>query len=70
MSEWQPISTAPKDGEHVDLWAHGQRRADCFWVQDDPDCGYWRQCYAEFPSGAFDLRYAPTHWMEIPEGPK
>lgn len=28
---WQPISTAPKDGSYVDLWASGERFTDCRW---------------------------------------
>jgi hypothetical protein len=51
---WQPIETAPKDGEPVDLWytvVHentppgglGRRVADARWI-DDEWCEYGKWC--------------------------
>lgn len=72
MSEWQPIETAPKDGTHIDLWADGERLADCFWAEGEDyghdDC-HWRQCYAE-ASSSFQTAYDPSHWMPLPAPPK
>ena len=65
--QWQPIETAPKDGEPVDLWeSHfgGQRFPDCRWKDDA-----WRRwsCYLE---GWEKIDIAFTHWMRVgpPEG--
>ncbi|WP_139218063.1 hypothetical protein [Paracoccus aminovorans] len=33
MSDWQPISTAPKDGTKIDLWTgYNERAADAMWL--------------------------------------
>jgi len=84
MSEWQPIETAPKDGEW--FLAYGDR------IDDDgaPKIGaarwmprtreYWQQTdqktqklVVEDESGwdydLADIAY-PTHWMPLPEAPK
>lgn len=59
MSEWQPISTAPRDGAPVDLWHKGGfRLTDVWWDADDQ---VW-VC-------AVDDEFL-THWMPTPEPPK
>jgi hypothetical protein len=76
MSEWQPIDTAPKDGTLVDLFAGGERRCHCAWVDyseplgSDPEDGEWLQQYAEHITSWFKVHETPTHWMPIPKGPE
>jgi hypothetical protein len=64
LGGWQPITTAPKDGEIVDLWVtyccfgreRSQRLVDCYWRDN---C--WRH-------GSYDIGddgVTPTHWMRI-----
>jgi Restriction alleviation protein Lar len=64
--DWQPISTAPKDGTIVDLLFRGNIRfTDCkfadgeWWAceQDEPSI-----CVAHGPS-------QPTYWMPLPYHP-
>lgn len=70
MGEWQPIETAPKDGERVDLWAtdifgHGQRFADCYW-----QIAQWPEQHDRWvglPEGR--RNWNPTHWQPLPEPP-
>ncbi len=64
--EWQPISTAPKDGTVIDLWAENQRLANCTWCEDSSS---WKQQYSENPGTLFPINLDPTHWMPVPEAP-
>ncbi len=71
MTEWQPIETAPKDGQYVLLYGpnlsrrpHGQVVAAYFEYQIE----YWHVEDGKF--GPYPLRGpAPTHWMPLPEPP-
>ena len=62
MSDWQDISTAPKDGTRLLLWMRE-------WAA--PSTG---QYYGEssgwgmFWDGAM-YRFQPTHWMPLPAPP-
>lgn len=69
MSEWQPISTAPKDGrEMYVVKAFNVTNADChvFNYTTDPYCvwpgdrGGWVRWPHQFP---------PTHWCALPAPP-
>ena len=73
MSEWQPITSAPKDGTYVDLWAkawlpafdrfESKRFADCTWMKGDDMCNrppYWLN---------LDKGWYPTHWRLRPDPP-
>ena len=65
-AEWQPISTAPKDGTVFLGYKLGQFR-ECYKVPRD-DCDMW--CFGG-TSGADDLfpNIKPTHWMPLPKAP-
>jgi hypothetical protein len=61
MSEWQDISTAPKDGTLI-------------WIYEAPRV-YMVRWEASVPTPAFmeddsgDSHFAATHWMPLPEPP-
>jgi hypothetical protein len=74
LQEWQPIASAPKDGDLVDLWVDGERQANCFWqekcfCQEDEESGEWRQQYVESPGTSFKVQGEPTHWRSLPDSP-
>ena len=69
MSDWQPISTAPKDGVVV-LTIH----------EDDlyPQCAFHMGVWMRQTEGPEDMHgpgkweplyRTPTHWMPLPEPP-
>lgn len=75
MTEWQDISTAPKDGTEVLLFGllddsprgmteyHG---AYCI-------CGYWEaldEAWCAIPGDWDGPFFYPTHWMSLPSPPK
>lgn len=69
--QWQPIESAPRDRESLDLWvcddAGGYRITNCHWLAE--------RGWVYFDDGAF-LEVAPdadqviSHWMPLPEPPK
>lgn len=77
MSQWQPISTAPKDGTrfwgHVDddaiamLWHEGFGEYVSSWRRMDMAAGY------TINGNAYEdhspVVHRPTHWMPIPDAP-
>jgi hypothetical protein len=58
MSEWQDISTAPKDGFHILLW-----RDDIQFVGYHAEAGWCMQ-------GCKLINPEPTHWMPLQNPPK
>lgn len=66
---WQPIETAPKDGNLMILgWAGSKSLAA------NVDLGRWKQAHIAADAwasihGVF-FSYQPTHWMPLPEPPK
>jgi len=63
MSQWQPIETAPKDGQYFLAYA--------------PGCGrLLMRCWSEQSSETFALEGPswknpePTHWMPLPPAPE
>lgn len=67
MSEWQDISTAPKDGTKVLLYSKDDESEIievCYWIEegiyDEPGwfCSDEEFCFVH-----------PTHWMPIPDPP-
>lgn len=84
MSVWVDIAHAPKD-RPVDLWVvergKGRRVADCWWSQafdamgSPVEDGFNGWCSGEYRPSSFNpypprISGTPTHYMEIPEGPK
>lgn len=75
MSEWQDISTAPKDGTKVDMWFKwwradtdvflGTRVPDCHWRFDLPNPGW----YCDWGGNGIPINSRPTHWMARPDDP-
>lgn len=76
---WQPIETAPKDGQKV-LLVNGDGAIDigCYvedwletskFVRHAKDGDVFRTVREDF--GYWDTKiYCPTHWMPLPKGPE
>lgn len=59
---WQPIETAPKDGQWVMLWwPH--------WEQF-PAFGYFENCWHSQIAISSDNDPGPTHWQPLPAPPE
>lgn len=77
MIDWQPISTAPKDGTRVLLAAIGHEVGFGVWEEDKgrtliaADEPYWEP----YDHSSWNLEYKdgkwfePTHWAPWPEPP-
>lgn len=64
--EWQPISTAPKDGTEV--WAYNGEQARMRWIE-----GHEYALWAWADEVLCDVDPSPeqpTHWMPLPPPPK
>ena len=79
MTEWREISTAPKDGTVVDLWAQlngGERVTDAYWGQRSADKAQREHfgfeefgwCRDADDSWVYPVTF-PTHWMPLPSPP-
>lgn len=55
--DWQPIATAPRDAEIVDLWTHDHQRFVSAWWS--PSGKRWH-----YGDGVFDDDYF-THWLRL-----
>lgn len=61
--DWQPISSAPKDGTRVLCWNKE-------WEAPESGCLYgpfWAANSLAADKGGW--KYQPTHWMPLPEPP-
>jgi len=73
MSEWQPIETAPKDGEPILVWApnwgaHGGHVVARWWVRSS---GWIVDEWDRDPPGYVDATTLdPAHWMPLPAPPE
>ena len=69
MSEWQPIETAPKNGESVLLY-YGQEycimEGGCF----KRERGYRKNVYYQWVAAIDMGELGPTHWMPLPKPPQ
>lgn len=67
---WQPIETAPKDGEPFII---GSYNAKGQWCSDIWSPVYLAQEFQRIESGFYDnsphLMWQPTHWTPLPEPP-
>ena len=66
---WQPIETAPKDGEAVLLWCPADEDWQSFvtsgWYESGIFDRRWYACTDEQP-----MEPQPTHWMPLPAPPE
>jgi hypothetical protein len=60
--DWQPIETAPKDGTNI-LLGWPTMVLSGYWAD-------WRSRKSWVTSrGEYSDKYAPTHWMPLPDPP-
>jgi hypothetical protein len=77
MTDWQDISTAPKDGSWI-IATDGDKVMPLAWTPGDPDSPdeYVGWCHGAIEWGGtlydgFNEAFiTPTHWMPLPEPPK
>lgn len=63
MSEWQPITTAPRHGRILVRGTEiGMCVASAGWDNDEPENVRWEVIN--------EITVKPTHWMPLPEPPK
>jgi hypothetical protein len=81
--QWQPIETAPKDGTKIDVWADGERLADCCFTNPasiynvrtgkyekrSPRFCVFEVCGYDGEMGWEPVTETITHWMPIPKAP-
>lgn len=60
MSEWMPITSAPKDGTAILVVTIGRQI----------DIAVFDQPRLDFIDYFYKARCKPTHWMPLPEPPK
>ncbi len=74
MSDWQPISTAPKDEARILVWSPIWGQAvGARWDADQyaaPPRPYWRLDYVRICGVRACRKQPPTHWMKLPPEPK
>ena len=61
--EWQPIETAPRNGDEIDLWFPTRGRETRYWR----DHGWCKE--VGHPVVYNYATEQPTHWMPAPEAP-
>jgi hypothetical protein len=69
---WQPIETAPKGGDEIDLWAGGERLANCWWgraTYGGRERTWVRHAYDDCNGPVFNEVRKPTHWQPLPNPP-
>ena len=68
MSAWQPIETAPRDGQFIVLYdARYLHTPDSYLIAKFHHGMWWGQ---KLPSGKSRLWREATHWQPLPEPPK
>jgi hypothetical protein len=66
--EWQPIETAPNDGETVVLGFY-RINEDCHFINPVYFDGHFWLTFSYHGEGR-EFYVEPTHWMPIPEPPQ
>jgi hypothetical protein len=61
MTQWQDISTAPRDGTEVLVWSEKQ---DNVYLAVFDDGQWWTPDIR--PAAWTELLAVPTHWMPLP----
>lgn len=67
MAEWQPIETAPKDGNVIILADHRGRVVASCWTGDEEYP--WEFLDGSDTTNGWDA-HRPTHWQPLPEPPQ
>jgi hypothetical protein len=68
---WQPIDTAPKFGEPIDVWGRYGRKSECVFGKPTYAGGLHWIYEAGYDSNGpvFEIVVDPTHWMPPPAAP-
>ncbi|MBR8279749.1 hypothetical protein [Burkholderia vietnamiensis] len=68
---WQPIETAPKFGDPIDIWGRYGRTPNCVWGKPTYVGGVRWVHEAGYDSNGpvFEIVVDPTHWMPLPAAP-
>jgi hypothetical protein len=69
MSEWQDISTAPKDGTPVLLWGQQEGRSPFVGRWQDAGWGEFEWCEHTTGLEACGPAHEPVYWMPLPAPP-
>lgn len=62
--KWQPIESAPKDGNDILVYMFGNSMAVVYYDHEETSEYPWKTM-----DGPGYHRDAPTHWMSLPEPP-
>lgn len=71
-SEWQPIETAPKDGEKILLGYFPEPAYDGAIVGESCEVAFWHGTHKKWCSRTLlnaEGYFSPTHWMPLPRPP-
>ncbi|CAJ0701779.1 hypothetical protein LMG19089_02924 [Ralstonia edaphis] len=69
--KWQPIETAPKFGEPIDIWCRHGRITDCVWGKPTyaDGLGWIHEAGYDSNGPVFEFVVDPAHWMPLPQQP-
>lgn len=72
MSDWQPIETAPKDGNEILVFYQTRKKVViAYWEPQSYNKKprpYWAAIGSHWIES--DRKYPPTHWMPLPAPPE
>ena len=64
---WQPIETAPKFSDEIDIWANGERHVNCAFGGNQ--LGWIYESHPDGDGPVYEIVKNPTHWMPLPKPP-
>lgn len=69
--QWQPIETAPKFSDEIDIWASGMRFTGCTYGRPTygKGLGWLYESHQDIDSTVYGIVKNPTHWMKIAKAP-